>query len=211
MSKYCGNCGAELDDSAKVCGQCGTPVEDVSTKIPRVKIVVPEKQKKVKKIVKLIIGLIVVILVAVITVAIILNFTGYKGLLRKAMNAYADYDINTLVSLSSDVYYYGDEDWVEYYFENSVGSVLDSFESTVGHSFNFSYEINEIYDMSKRNKDELINEIENTYPDFDINLIKEVVVVDLTVTATKNKESASRDVNVIMTKENVTWKILYIN
>lgn len=26
MAKFCGNCGAQLDDDDKVCGQCGTPV-----------------------------------------------------------------------------------------------------------------------------------------------------------------------------------------
>ena len=27
MAKFCGNCGAKMNDSAKVCGQCGTPVD----------------------------------------------------------------------------------------------------------------------------------------------------------------------------------------
>lgn len=27
MSKFCGNCGAQLDDSMRVCGYCGTPCE----------------------------------------------------------------------------------------------------------------------------------------------------------------------------------------
>lgn len=30
MSKFCGNCGAQLEDSVKVCGYCGTPFEAVS-------------------------------------------------------------------------------------------------------------------------------------------------------------------------------------
>lgn len=187
------------------------PVEGVPTTISRVKIVDPEKQKKVKKTVKLIIGLIVVVVVAVITVNIISNFTGYNGLLHKVMNAYEDYDIDTLISLSSDIYYYVDEDWAEYYFENNVGSVLDSFESSVGHSYNLSYEVNEIYAISERNKDELMSVIENTCPDFDMNLIERVVVADLTVTATQDKKSTSRDIDVTMIKENGTWKLLYID
>ena len=28
MSKFCGNCGAQLDDNAKVCGNCGIPTEN---------------------------------------------------------------------------------------------------------------------------------------------------------------------------------------
>ena len=59
MAKFCGNCGAQLDDNAKVCGQCGTPVGTLSA-IPSVKIVDPEKQKKTKKTLKLICGLIAI-------------------------------------------------------------------------------------------------------------------------------------------------------
>ncbi len=28
MAKFCGNCGAQMEDSAKVCGYCGTPFEN---------------------------------------------------------------------------------------------------------------------------------------------------------------------------------------
>lgn len=27
MSKFCGNCGAKLEDDARVCGNCGTPLD----------------------------------------------------------------------------------------------------------------------------------------------------------------------------------------
>ena len=27
MTRFCGNCGAPLDDDALVCGQCGTPID----------------------------------------------------------------------------------------------------------------------------------------------------------------------------------------
>lgn len=210
MSKYCGNCGAKLDDNAKVCGQCGTPVEGVPAKIPGVKIVDPEKQKKVKKTAKLIIGLIVVVVVAVIAVNIISSFTGHNGLLRKVMNAYEDYDIDTLVSLSSDIYYYGEENYAEIYFENSVGSVLDSFESSVGHSYQLSYEVNETYTMSDRRISETMDTIENMYPDFDVSMIEEIAVSEITVTATQGSRSVNRDLNIIMSKEDGTWKLLYI-
>ena len=76
MSKFCGNCGAELTDDAKVCGQCGTPVERVSANIPTPKIVDPEKQKKTKKRIKLLGGLVVLAVVAVIALNIVSKYTG---------------------------------------------------------------------------------------------------------------------------------------
>ena len=209
MARFCGNCGAQIDENAKVCGQCGTPVED-STKMPPVKVVDSEKKKKNKKIFKAMIALALVAVVAVTAINVVSKFTGYNGLLRKVMTAYEGYDIDTLVSLSSDIYYYGEEDYVESYFENSVGSALDSFETSVGHSYQFSYEVNETYTMSERKTKEVLDGIEYTYADFYVSIIEEMVVSDITVTAKQGSKSVERDLNITMSKENGTWKLLYI-
>lgn len=209
MAKFCGNCGAQMDDNAKVCGQCGTPV-DGGTKASPVKIVDPEKEKKNKKIFKIAVALILVVIVATTAINVISKFTGYNGLLRKAMAAYEEYDIDTLVSLSSDIYYYGEDDYVEYYFENIVGTSLDSFESSVGHSYQMSYEVNETYTMSERKVKETLEGIEYTYPDFDVDIIEKIVVSNITVTAKQGSKSVKRDLNITMSKEDGAWKLLYI-
>lgn len=52
MSKFCGNCGAQLDDAAKVCGNCGTPLElnnTANASIPGINYVDPEKRRKQRK------------------------------------------------------------------------------------------------------------------------------------------------------------------
>lgn len=210
MAKFCGNCGTQLEDNAKICGNCGTPLDGASTNIPGLKVTDPEKQKKMKKTVKRVVGLAILVAVAIIAFNIVSQFTGYNGLLRKVMTAYENYDIDTLVSLSSDMYYYGEEDWVEYYFEYSVGDDLDSFESSVGHSYKLTYEINETYVMSERKVDEMLSEIEYSYSDFDVSVIEEVVVADLTVTAKQGSKSVNQDMSIVMTKENGTWRLLYI-
>lgn len=209
MAKFCGNCGAQMDDNAKVCGQCGTPV-DGGTKAPPVKIVDPEKKKKNKKIFKIAVALILVVIVAATAINVVSKFTGYNGLLRKVMVAYEGYDIDTLVSLSSDIYYYSEDDYVEYYFENIVGTTLDSFESSVGHSYKFSYEINEIYQLSGRKMSEILDNIETAYPDFDVSTIKDISVADITVTASKGEKSSSKDIHITMTEESGARKVLYI-
>lgn len=211
MAKYCGHCGTKLDDNAKVCGNCGTPLENTSAKIPGVRIVDPEKQKKTKKTIKLIIGLIAVVAVAAIAISVVSNFTGSKGLLRQVMSAYENYDIDSLVSMSSDMYYYGYDDFAEYYFTYSVGENLDAFEVSVGHSYTLSYEVNEIYTMSDRKFGELIRNIENMYSDFDASIIEKAVVADLTLTAKQGNKSTKCDLQVTMTKEDGKWKLLYID
>ncbi len=210
MAKFCGNCGAKLDEDAKVCGQCGTPLEGAFTNISGLKVVNPEKQKKVKKSVKLVAVLAAIVVVAVTALNIASKYTGYNGLLRKVMTAYKNYDIDSLISLSSDMYYYGEEDWVEYYFEYTVGDDLDSFESSVGHSYKLSYKINEIYTLSDRKLDELLNSIKSTYSDFDVSTVTKIVVADVTVTAKQGNKSVNRDVDITMTKEDGSWRLLYM-
>ena len=178
--------------------------------MPPVKIINPEKKKKNKKIFKIVVALALVVAVAVTAINVVSKFTGYNGLLHKVMTAYEGYDIDTLVSLSSDIYYYGEEDYVEDYFKNRVGATLDSFESSVGHSYQFSYEVNETYTMSERKTKEVLDEIEYTYPDFDVSILDEMVVSDITVTAKQGSKSVERNLSITMSKENGTWKLLYI-
>lgn len=200
-----------MDDDAKVCGQCGIPLDGASTNISGLKVVDPEKQKKVKKAVKLVAVLAALVVVAVTAFNIVSKYTGYNGLLRKVMSAYENYDIDTLVSLSSDMYYYGEEDWVEYYFEYSIGSDLGYFESYVGHNYKLSYDVQEVYTLSGHKMDTLLDTIESSTPDFDISAISQIEVADVKVTAKEEKSSVSMSVQVTMTKENGTWKLLYID
>ena len=210
ISKYCGNCGAKLENSEKVCRHCGRPVDSFLTTASGVIVVGSNRQKKVKRTVRLIAGLIVTVIIATLSVNIASNFTGYYSLLGKILNAYEDDDIDAFVSLSSNVYYYSNENWVENYFENSVGFSLDFFETAVGYRYNLSYEVNEIYVMSERNKDKLIKTLEEAYPEFNTSLIEDVVVADMTVTASQDKKSTSKNIEITMTKEDGEWKILYI-
>lgn len=211
MAKFCGNCGAQMDDDARVCGQCETPIDGNAGKAPEVKAVDPEKTKEMMKKVKGVITLAVVVVVAIVAVKIISGFTGTNGLVRKIMTAYAKYDIDTIVSLSSDLYYYSDaEDYVDEYFEYAVGHNLDSFESSVGHSYKMSYEVEEIYDLSQRKQDEILEDIEDTFPDFDLDIIKKIAVADVKVTAKQGSKSANKTVKITMSKEGKTWRLLYI-
>ena len=210
MAKFCGNCGAKMEDDDKVCGQCGAPV-DRETKTSLVKIINKERKKKNKKIIILIIALILVVVVVAAAINVAIKFTGANGLLRKVMSAYEEYDIDTLVSLSSEIYYYGEDDYVETYFKNIVGATLNLFESSIGHDCQISYEINEIYAMSERNKEETLEEIKNTYPDFDVSIINEIVVSNITVIAKKDGASVEEKLKIIMSKEEGAWKLLYID
>lgn len=210
MAKFCGNCGAQLEKDATKCNKCGQTINVKSTATPKINGTDHQKPTKVKKILKSAFILAIVVIVLIIAFNIISNFTGYKGLIRKIMKAYKNYDLDTLVSISSDMYYYGDEDSEEYYFEDAVSSTLDWFEVAVGHDYKLTYKINETYTMPERKLNEVIEEINQDFPDFDESIIKEIVVASITITAKQDEATTSEDVDIIMTKEGRKWKLLYI-
>ena len=145
MTRFCGNCGAQLDEDARVCGQCGTPIDGNKGNIPGLKVIDPAKKKNLMKKIKTVVALLIVAMLVVVGTKVTLSFIGTNGLVRKVMAAYEDYDIGALVALSSDMYYYSDyENYVDEYFEDSVGSNIDKFESSVGHSYKMSYEIEKL-------------------------------------------------------------------
>lgn len=210
MAKFCGNCGTQLEDSAKICGNCGMPLDGTANSIPKSNRTSAKKHKKTKRTVRNIVVLAIFAVVAIIVFSVVSQYTGYNGLLRKTMNAYEKYDIDMLISLSSDMYFYGDEDWVEKYFKYSVGNDLDSIESAVGHSYKLSYEVNEIYTLSERKFNERLSQIEYAYSEFDVSTIEKIVIANLAVTAKQGSKSVNSDVNIVMSKENGKWRLLYI-
>lgn len=212
MARFCGNCGAQLEDDARVCGQCGTPINENTGNVSGLKVIDPQQKMKMRKKVKGVIALAIVAVVVIVVIKIISGFTGTNGLVRKIMTAYKKYDIDTIVSFSSDIYYYNDyEDYVDEYFEYAVGKNIDNFESSVGHSYKMSYEVEEIYDLSQRKQDEILKNIENTYPDFDVDIISKIAVADVKVTAKQGSKSVSKTVKITMSKEGNAWKLLYID
>mgnify|MGYP005751013833 CR=1 FL=1 len=209
MGKFCGNCGAPLDDDANVCGQCGTPVNESFSDATYFNPVDIEKRKKVKKRIRIIVICFILIGAVIAGINIGSNFVGKKGLIRKAMKAFEEYDISTIVSLSSDLYYYyGDEDEVESYFENNVGKILDEFENTIGYNYKLSYKIDEIYEVSGRREQELFESFKIILSDLDVSMIDKVSMADITVTIKQGERSLNRSLQIIMTKEGKDWKLI---
>ena len=210
MAKFCGNCGNELEDTARVCGYCGTPFSDMSKNSIGANYKNTESKGNAKKIVKRIVTIVIIAGVLLGGLKVVTEFTGYKGLVRKAMTAYKNYDIDGLIDMSSDVYFYGTEDFVKYYFEYNVGEDLDYYENSVGHNYKFSYEVDEIYTLSERKLAELEEDVKTIYDGFDMSMVDKVVIADLHVTAAKGSKSVTRNVELTLTKENGEWRLLYI-
>lgn len=217
MSKFCGNCGAQLDDSAKVCGYCGFALSNETPNINPASIpgVVSEadkeKAEKTKKLIKTGLVAVAVIVVLSIAISVISSFTGYKGVVRKVINAFEDYDMNTLCSYASSLNYL-DDDNIEYYeelFEERVSNKLDYYEEELGHDLKMSFEIVDSYELDDRNRDELLDELEDTgafIPEID-----DIKMVDLDLTIKGSRRSSTYSVDdFLLIKEDGEWKVLYL-
>lgn len=222
MAKFCGNCGAQLDDAAKVCGNCGTPYTDGTNgpslsklKIPGVDLENPEKKKALIKNLKRVAVVVAVIIVVVIAANVISSFVGYKGAVRKLMKAYEEYDMNTLMTLASDISmpFAGseDEEYIEEIFSNRVSNMLDYYEDEVGHDVKIKYEINDSYELPERKLDELLTTLEENY-DYDASFIEEIKAVDMTLTISGADGEMTEHIDeddLLLVKEDGEWKFAY--
>lgn len=209
MSKYCGNCGAQMDDSARVCGNCGTPFVGATpaSGAARTQFRSPAAKAKNKKILTIAGGAAAALVVLIIVIKILTTFTGYNGAVRKAMKAYEKYDIDTLASMSSDYLYMNNADDVDDYFKSILNSDYDRFDDYVGHNYKLSYEVKETYKMPEYELSEYRNYAD--YNDYDIGDLSTIKVSDISVTA-KGSGSETITIRLALIKEGRSWKIFWL-
>lgn len=225
MAKFCGNCGARMDDSARICGYCGTPLAAYTPGTAPGEM--PgggtadtaksnaESMKKVKKLVINIVAALLAIAIVVTGVTVVTSFTGVKGTVRKVMKVYENYDVDAFAAVCSDVIYemasqyssYSDSDPIEDIFDESIGNDLDQIEYDLGYgTYKISYEINKISKVSDRKMEALSNNLEEASIDPDI--IQDVRLVDITITAKVGRDDTTLDKTLILTKESGKWRLL---
>ncbi len=204
MAKFCGHCGVRLEKSDKVCGNCGTPVEAM--------LLFDEPVSKKKKTVLLkIFPAVLILLTVAMAIRIYVGVSGYRGLLKDVMSDYKDYDIEDLAEEASGVYFFGrDPGSAERYFEYVVGLGLDSLENNVGPNYRFTYKVNGYYELSNPEYNSLLESISGANPSFDPGIIDRLVAADVTATAKGSSQICNLKFNVIMSRENSKWKVLYI-
>lgn len=230
MSKFCGNCGAQLDDNAVVCGYCGTALSAdaapatapgaPNTQAPKASALagiaskLPGGDNK-QNIVKIGVAAVAVIIVLALFIGIIPNFTGYKGTIRKAFNAIEENDPEKFVKLLSSTKLEQTDDASEEDIEEMkeaqielYGEIFDSFleeaEKELGGDLKISYEIikNEKYDKDKREKF-----FEEHFDDYDTDDIKAVREMKLKVTYKGDDKKKSTYVEFYVIKENGKWRL----
>ncbi len=159
--------------------------------------------------------------VAAVAIKVVVSFTGYRGTLRKMVNALEDEDVEELLSLSSSLgediflegygYYY--EDDYEEYCENMISETLDKYDDKVGNIKNISYEIKEVTELSDRKMENLEDYLIDYY-DIDTSEVKKILKVDLRLTVKGSERTKTYNVDdreFYLIKEGSEWTIYYGN
>ncbi|MBR6806755.1 MAG: zinc ribbon domain-containing protein [Clostridia bacterium] len=251
MAKFCTNCGTSLDDAATFCTSCGTPLDADNTAAPEAanngpdfkakinevvnnfKNMDPEKKQKITKYGIFggagLVGLIVLIVV----ICVIVGNTGYKGLVKDAINAIKNTDGEAYVDMMSEYVLYErpeyladqrDQDFdrddkrddmiesCEEYFLN----VCDKyFNKKCGRDYSLSYEIVEAYELADYEYKDLYEEfdIPGETEDDDPELAakdywEKVMTVEVELTGKKDAKSKTIDITFVIAKEENGWKII---
>ena len=206
MAKFCGYCGALMDDNAHVCGNCGKPFDGTETEDSNV--------NNSKSRALLIIGLLLAVLAVAVIVGVSISSagSGRQKLIRKVMKAYEKEDIDALVDMSSGIYDRDSADGLtaDSYFRSIVEGRISFYESSVGHSFKLMYQVEEIYDMSERRRDEYVSSIMGTHPGIVADMITDMSAAEMKVTAKQGNRTVDDHIRIVMTKEGKDWKLLYL-
>lgn len=212
MTKFCGNCGSKINEKTPICEKCGynnTALIDKSKlNIPNIGDFNINKRAKTKRRIKLALVFTAFIISSVLIFNYISSITGYKGTIRKTMNALEKYDMSTLTSIASEISYHGqDKQKVDQYFSDMVSRSLDQFEATVGHDVHIDYEINDNYILSERKYDEFLTDIEKLYG-CDTSNVQEIMALELTVSIEGSKGSSSHVyTDMYLINEDGDWKV----
>lgn len=218
MSKFCGNCGAQMDDNAVVCGNCGCKMSDNKIMFTSNN---PKETKAKKGGKKKIIVICSTLLVVVLIVVISLNFIGgrsYKSVVdtffeasMKEPDAIALFELfpeKILIQELRDEEMSRTEAIKE--FQDSLDSSVKKFEKYCD-DWSVSWEIIDTVDASKSEVKYLSADYEDLY-DFKVSAKKDLtlkVTINMTIDGESKTEVDDFDLNLI--KSGKSWYLLGVN
>lgn len=198
-----------MDDNAMVCGYCGTAFDGSSGN--NFKYEDPEKKAKIKKTIKKVVIAVVVVTVLSIAASVGSSFVGYRGAIRKFMNAYKAENAEAMVDMTCS--FMQDEEYAEivaYKYENRLESDFDSFDYHFDSKYSIKYEIADASKLSERQSKSVMEQLASNRlaSEDDIDLVKKIMNVKVTITAKHGSDSTSTSKTIYLAKESGGWKLL---
>ncbi len=214
MTKYCGYCGAPNEDDAKFCGNCSKALEN------RVKEYIPDKKDSIFDTIKNNLHVIIpvgavaaVVIVAVVVVRSLFFSSGYDSIVKKTMNSMNNYDVSTLVSISSSytssVSTFGYD--LEDYYDDMVVDYLENFDDSVGYGYTIDYKVISEYTMTSEQLISYFNS-QSSWLDYSnlSSVFDSMAIVTVQATATNGALSDYQTIQIYLSKESGKWKLFML-
>ena len=219
MSKFCSNCGTQLDDAAVVCGNCGASVGKPSG----VAGVLPANLNtdKIKKIAIPVCAGVLALIVLIIAISAISSHSGYRGIVNKVITyGYKNQKYEKFPKFTSKMVldYYEDiagnsdedaEEMISDIYETVFDSCSDYFEEELETSkYGIKYKVEKVKDLNKTKRESKLYKYldEDEYDNYE--KMKEIKV---NVTAKKGSRDEDVDLYIYIVKEKGGWKLLDVS
>lgn len=213
MAKFCGNCGAQMYDNARVCGYCGTPLNEENNmeygegQLDSEKVDCVKKGKNSKLIRRIAIVVAAVLLVLTVSGAVLL-FTSYHGAVARLMNAYKSKNEAEMIDMSCSfmqntftIAQIGEE------YESMLKDDFQRFDYNLPPGYSIKYEIVDSFELSEPLVKELLEDFlhygENEYS------ITAVMCVKIKIYAKEGDSTFTAQKTVYLGKERGIWKLVY--
>lgn len=219
MSKFCSNCGTQLDDNARFCNNCGTQIDvpTAETTIdPQIAYQTPQKptpQKPNKKKILITVIAVIVAIGAIIGILFATGIIGKKNDPNKAENTpesivkvflqhVSKNDAEKAIDCAPSFIWGNDETRKPYYL-SGIQSFIDSYP-------NLSFQILSTEDLPNTDKQTLIASLQwmqFTAGGFVATDVTEYKVVEVKLTYTENNETHTENIRFTVIKYKDEWKI----
>ena len=213
MSKFCSNCGTQLDDNARFCSSCGT---QISTPTPEATPVEPQQPTPKKPNKKKILITSIAVIVAIGAIIGILFATGVIGkkndpneventpesIVKAFLQHISKNDAEKAIDCAPS-FIWGDDETKKPYYLSGIQSFIDSYS-------NLSFQILSTEDLPNTEKQTLMALLQwaqLTAGGFVAADVTEYKVVEVKLTYTKNNETDTENIRFTVIKYKDEWKI----
>lgn len=208
MSKFCENCGTEMQDTDVKCPNCGAEVktetvvekvvEEVKTNTEPAKETTTTKASKSSmdtKTYAILGGIAAAVVLLLIIIVALFSGGGYKKPIDNMIKGMQNCNAKTYLKAYPEVMR---EDYEDYVTNKSLRSMLESFEDDYGKNIKISYKILDKEKIEKKDLTKVQEDLEDEYPDAKKNKIKVTAGYKLTVKMTiKGKDDKDTDTTTI--------------
>lgn len=233
MSKYCQNCGAQMEDNAVFCANCGAqsevaysndaaPAYNTAPAYDAAPAYAPAPASTSfqlsnlldKKNLPILLGAVAVLIVFIIILSTIFGGGGWKSALDNYIDVVIHGKVNKLEKLAPKEYwsYYEDEydedfDDIKDEFEDNVDDMLEELEDEYGKNIKVSYKVEDKKTLSDRKLEKIAEGLNEKY-DIKESSVKKAIEVELEMTIKGSEDDDDNDGEFTFVKIGSKWYMI---